>query len=66
MEKIKIYTVKQDGGGAKLYSTSLEDLLETLKFELENLEDNDEWTFSFGTTYLTQEEIDSAGEFDGF
>lgn len=65
MEKIKVYTVEQVGG-ATLYSTSLEDLLATLKYELEDMNEGDLQPFNFGVIYLTQEEIDSAGEFDGF
>lgn len=65
MEKIKVYTVEQVGG-ATLYGTSLEDVLSTLKYELEDMNEGDLQPFNFGVIYMTQEEIDSAGEFDGF
>lgn len=65
MEKVKVYKVKMEGG-SDLFATSLENLLETMKFELQNMEDEDIWTFDFSIIYMTQKEIDSAGEFDGF
>ena len=64
MEKVKVYTIEMHG--SKLFAKSLEDLLETLKFELQNIEDDETWGFEFSTIYMTQEEIYSAGEFDGF
>lgn len=64
MKKIKVYTAKANG--STLYAMSLEDLFETLKNEIGDIEDGDTWEFEFGSKYLTQEEIDSSGEFDGF
>ncbi len=65
MEKIKVYTCQLEGG-ATLYSESLEDLLETLKYELQDMYEGDLWQFNFGLIFMTREEIDNAGEFDGF
>lgn len=67
MEKIKVYTCNMVGGST-LYSESLDVLLETLKYELENYleEDSMKPVFNFGVIYMTREEINAAGEFDGF
>lgn len=65
MEKLKVYTVKLKGG-SDLFATSVEDLLDTMKYELQNIEDDEVWEFEFSVLYMTQEEIDSLGEFDGF
>lgn len=65
MEKVKVYTAKLKGG-SDLFATSIEDLLDTMKYELQNIEDDETWEFEFSVLYMTQEEIDSAGEFDGF
>ena len=53
--------------GSTLTDPNINNILETLKVELEeNLEENEEIDFRFGIEYLTQEEIDGLGEFDGF
>lgn len=65
MEKLKVYTAKLKGG-SDLFATSVEYLLDTMKYELQNIEYDETWEFEFSTIYMTQEEIDSAGEFDGF
>ena len=67
MEEIKVYTCHMLGGST-LYAESLDVLLETLKYELETyLEENsDKPVFNFGVIYMTREDINAAGGFDGF
>lgn len=54
MEKIQVYTVTEIGGEI-LYALSLEVLLETLKYELEELHEGDLRPFNFGMIYMTQQ-----------
>lgn len=63
--KIKCYTVSM--GDGRLIDTNLGNIMETIKVELEeNMTDSDPMSFDFTVVYMTQEEIDSLGEFDGF
>lgn len=66
MEKIKCYTMENNG--SKLVDPNIENVLETLKQELENnINHEDEpIQFVFDIEYHTQEELDQLGEFDGF
>ncbi|WP_185269221.1 hypothetical protein [Chryseobacterium indologenes] len=65
MEKIKCYTMTLFG--STLTDPDIDNILETLKTELqENLDDEDTIDFRFGVKYLTQEELDELGEFEGF
>ncbi len=64
MEKIKCYIMKQ--GGSTLIVTNVDDILETLRVELEeNLEESDPIEYEFGVKHMAQEEIDQLGEWDG-
>lgn len=64
-EKIKHYTMTD--GGSTLFSTDIEFILEQLRSELENFDEDDEPVeFEFGVKYLDQDEIKELGEFDGF
>ncbi|AZB23611.1 hypothetical protein EG339_02725 [Chryseobacterium bernardetii] len=65
MEKIKCYTMTLFG--STLTDPNIDNILETLKIELEeNLDDEENINFQFGVKYLTQDEIDELGEFEGF
>ncbi len=65
MEKIKCYTMTLFG--STLTDPNIDNIVETLKVELEeNLENDETINFKFGIKYLTQEELDELGEFDGF
>ncbi|MDQ1859285.1 hypothetical protein [Chryseobacterium sp. WLY505] len=64
-EKIKCYTMSL--GGSTLVATNVDEILETLRVELEeNLQEDDPIEYGFGVKNMTQEEIDQLGEFDGF
>ncbi|WP_343680024.1 hypothetical protein [Chryseobacterium arthrosphaerae] len=53
--------------GSTLTDPNIDNIVETLKVELEeNLENDETINFKFGIKYLTQEELDELGEFDGF
>lgn len=65
MDKIKCYTVEVNN--STLTDSDLDNILETLKFELEEMkEEGDICEVEFGIKYLTQEEINNIPEFDGF
>lgn len=65
MKKIKCYTMRL--GGSVLIDPEIENILETLRTELEeNLPEDDTIEFEFGTEYHTQEELNEMVEFDGF
>lgn len=67
METIKTYTL--DGGGCDLIETSVNNILETLRVELEDAEvegdDVIEFTIRIEKKY-TQKELDDLPEWDGF
>lgn len=65
MNKIKCYTMTLFG--STLTDPDINNILETLKIELEeNLDDEENINFQFGVKYITQDEIDELGEFEGF
>ncbi|MEJ5105524.1 hypothetical protein [Chryseobacterium sp. MYb328] len=68
MKKIKCYTMTLFG--STLTDPDINNILETLKIELEeNLDDSEDFEsidFAFGIKYLSQNEIDNLPEFDGF
>ena len=68
MEKIKTFTL--DGGGCDLIETSIDNIIETLKIELQETEltDNDD-VIEFVVRIekkFTQDELDKLPEWDGF
>ncbi|WBV60260.1 hypothetical protein PFY12_14625 [Chryseobacterium camelliae] len=65
-EKIKCYTMSM-GMDSKLIDPNIDNILETLRVELEeNCTEEDPLSYDFGVEYMTQEELDNLGEFDGF
>ncbi|MGU3377692.1 hypothetical protein [Chryseobacterium sp. M5A1_1a] len=65
MEKIKCYTMTLFG--STLTDPDINNILDSIKIELEeNLDDVEKIDFQFGIEYLSQEELDKIGEFDGF